>query len=134
MAGEDEVAVEDQAVLVRTEGAVWAGGHPSGDGRQPTGAAVVVPSRRGRPLGVLVDGPDGPRWQRTVDVEALVRLGILAAAAVGMATAARRPSARVDRLSMGPGGWVSFKGFPAPKARWDRRPWWARLLRAHRVS
>ena len=63
----------------------------------------------------------------------VARLGIVAAAAVGVATAVRRPSARVDRLSMGPGGWVSFRGFPVPKAE-RRRPWWAVLLRAHRVT
>ena len=67
------------------------------------------------------------------DVEGLARLGIVAAAAVGVAAAVRRPSARVDRLSMGPGGWVSFRGFPAPKGE-RRRPWWAVLLRAHRVT
>jgi hypothetical protein len=46
----------------------------------------------------------------------------------------RPPVARVDRLSMGPGGWVSFKGFAVPKGRPERRPWWARLLRAHGVG
>jgi hypothetical protein len=92
----------------------------------------------GRTVGVIVEDRSGPRWQPTPDVEGLVRLGILAAAAValpvGLAAAVRRPTARVDRLSMGPGGWVSFKGFAVPKGRPERRPWWARLLRARRVS
>lgn len=109
---------------------------------------AVLPSRRtitrvvrrgsGRTVGVIVEDRDGARWQPTPDVERLVRLGIVAAAAValpvGLAAAARRPTARVDRLSMGPGGWVSFKGFAVPRGRPERRPWWARLLRAHRVT
>jgi hypothetical protein len=98
----------------------------------------VVRGRAGRTVGVLVDEGDGPRWQPTPDVEGLVRLGIVTAAAValpvGVIWGLRRPAARVDRLSMGPGGWVSFKGFAVPKGRRERRPWWARLLRAHRVS
>ncbi len=100
------------------------------DGRSlPTiSAPAVVPVQRGRgrTIGVLVVAGDGTRWQRTVDVEGLARFGIVAAAV-------RRPSARVGPLSMGPGGWVSFRGFPAPKGE-RRRPWWAVLLRAHRVT
>ncbi len=78
------------------------------DGRSlPTiSAPAVVPVQRGRgrTIGVLV-----------------------------VAAAVRRPSGRVGPLSMGPGGWVSFRGFPVPKAE-RRRPWWAVLLRAHRVT
>jgi hypothetical protein len=98
----------------------------------------VLRGRSGRTVGVVVEDRDGARWQPTPDIEGLVRLGIVAVAAValpvGLAAAARRPTARVDRLSMGPGGWVSFKGFAVPRGRPERRPWWARLLRAHRVS
>jgi hypothetical protein len=93
----------------------------------------TVQRGRGRTIGVLLVASDGTRWQRTVDVEGLARFGIVAAAAVGVAAAVRRPSARVGPLSMGPGGWVSFRGFPAPKGE-RRRPWWAVLLRAHRVT
>jgi hypothetical protein len=109
-----------------------------------TGTALrpdAIPILRGSPgrtVGVLVEDGDGLRWQPTPDVEALVRLGIVTAAAValpvGVAWSLRRPTARVDRLAMGPGGWVSFKGFAVPKGRGERRPWWARLLRARRVS
>jgi hypothetical protein len=95
-------------------------------------AVVPVRHRRGRTVGLLVTDADGTRWQRTVDLEGVARLAIVGAALVGVAAATRRPSARVDRLSMGPGGWVSFRGFPAPKA--ERRPWWAVLLRARRVT
>jgi hypothetical protein len=109
-----------------------------------TGRALrpgVIPILRDNPdrtIGVLVDDGDTVRWQPTPDVEGLVRLGIAAAAAValpvGIAWSLRRPAARVDRLAMGPGGWVSFKGFAVPKGRAQRRPWRARLLRAHRVT
>jgi hypothetical protein len=98
----------------------------------------VLRHRTGRTVGVIVEDGEGAHWQPTPDVEGLVRLGIVAAAAValpvGLATAIRRPAARVDRLSMGPGGWVSFKGFAVPRGRPQRRPWWAHLLRAHRVT
>ena len=108
-----------------------------GDGRSlpAISAPAVVPVQRGRgrTIGVLVVAGDGTRWQRTVDVEGLARFGIVAAAAVGVAAAVRRPSGRVGPLSMGPGGWVSFRGFPAPKGE-RRRPWWAVLLCAHRVT
>ena len=98
----------------------------------------ILRGRSGRTVGVVVEDREGTRWQPTPDVEGLVRLGIAAVVAValpvGVAAAMRRPTARVDRLSMGPGGWVSFKGFPAPKGRRERRPWWAGLLGAHRVT
>jgi hypothetical protein len=93
---------------------------------------VPVQHRSGRTVGLLVTDADGTRWQRTVDLEGLARLAIVGAAVVGVAAATRLPSARVDRLSMGPGGWVSFRGFPAPKA--ERRPWWAVLLGARRFT
>jgi hypothetical protein len=95
--------------------------------------AVVPVRRRGRTIGVLVADAHGTRWQPTIDLEGIARLALVGAAAVGVSVAIRRPSARVDRLSMGPGGWVSFRGFPAPKAE-RRRPWWAALLRGHRVT
>lgn len=106
----------------------------------PTRPAVlpVLRGRSGRTVGVVVEDRNGIRWQPTPDVEGLVRFGIAAGFAValpiGVAAAVRRPAARVDRLSMGPGGWVSFKGFAAPKGPRERRPWWASLLRAHRVT
>ena len=83
---------------------------------------IVTPVVRGpsrRTVGVVVDDGSGARWQSTPDVEGLVRLGTVAAAAVarpvGLAVVILRPVARVDRLSMGPGGWVSFRGFAVPE-------------------
>jgi hypothetical protein len=106
------------------------------NGVSPEQVAVptVLPVKRGgRTIGALVADGDQVRWQPTVDIEGLARLALIGAAVVGLAAATRRPSARVDRLSMGPGGWVSFRGFPAPKGE-ERRPWWAALLRAHRAT
>lgn len=117
----------------------WSVEHPTGDGARSAPAVLpVVRDPGNRTIGVLVVDADGVRWQRTTDVEGIVQLGVVAAAMValpvGIAAALRRPTARVDRLSMGPGGWVSFRGFAVPKRRRERRPWWARLLRAHQAG
>ena len=42
----------------------------------------------------------------------------------------RIPYTAIGSVSMGPGGWVSFKGGEKPRPRGPRRPWWAVLLRA----
>ena len=83
--------------------------------------------------------PDGTgyRWQPTRDLEHLVTIGTVAAGVVtaaGLVAAAfRRP--RVQRITMGPGGWVSFKGAESsPRLRGTRRPWWAVLLRARPLN
>jgi hypothetical protein len=106
----------------------------------PAGAAsTAMPVIRGtgdraRTIGVVLVDPGGARWQRTTDVERLVTVATVTAglvAAVGsLAAALRRPTARVDRLTMGPGGWVSFKGGAKPRPGGPRRPWWAAVLRA----
>ncbi|MFB9545823.1 hypothetical protein [Micromonospora sagamiensis] len=45
----------------------------------------------------------------------------------------RRPPA-IGAVTMGPGGRVSLRGTRAPALRPARpRPWWARVLRAHRL-
>jgi len=102
-------------------------------------APVVVPITRGtgdgaRTIGVVLVDPTGSRWQPTVDVERLATVATVTAGLVTvvgcLAAALRRPTARVDRLTMGPGGWVSFKGGGKPRPRGPRRPWWAVLLRA----
>ena len=97
------------------------------------GAPRVIPvTRNGRTIGVVVADGTGYRWQPTRDVDQLVTVATVTAGAVAVAglvaTAFRRP--RVQRITMGPGGWVSFKGAAAPRLRGPRRPWWAVLLRA----
>jgi len=70
------------------------------------------------------------------DADRLARYTAATAIAVVVAVAVvrRRPPA-VRSLSMGPGGWVSFKGATtAPlSSAGAGRPWWARLLRARRL-
>jgi hypothetical protein len=98
---------------------------------------TMVPVRDGeRPIGVYLLGDHTAVYRPAVDV---TRLGLAALATVAVSTVAvsaavalrRRPA--VGSLSMGPGGWVSFKRTPAPPLRDAGRPWWARLLRAHRL-
>jgi hypothetical protein len=58
-------------------------------------------------------------------------LAVAGATAVGLRWASRPAAPR--EISMGPGGWVSFKGLAPPPIE-PRRPWWAVLLRAHRCT
>ena len=58
-------------------------------------------------------------------------LAVAGATAVGLRWASRPAAPR--EISMGPGGWVSFKGLAPPPVE-PRRPWWAVLLRAHRCT
>ncbi|HST64704.1 MAG TPA: hypothetical protein VLM05_05915 [Mycobacteriales bacterium] len=97
----------------------------------------VVPVTRGaRTVGVVLRDGTGYRWQSTPDVERVTTVVAVTAGAVAVtgivAAAARRP--KVQRITMGPGGWVSFRNARTPRLRDPRRPWWALLLRAHRVS
>jgi hypothetical protein len=102
-------------------------------------SAQVVPITRGsgdrvRTIGVVLLDARGARWQPTLDLERLLAVAAAAAglvAATGfISSALRQPGARVDRITMGPGGWVSFKGGRKPQPRGPRRPWWAVLLQA----
>ena len=90
--------------------------------------------RRSRTVGVVIADATGTRWQRTLDLERLLTVatvaGGLVAATGFVASALRRSGAHVDRITMGPGGWVSFKGGRKPQPHGPRRPWWAVLLRA----
>jgi hypothetical protein len=106
-----------------------------------TGETVVVPVGRadgcGRTVAVVIADRDGVRLRPVVDVERLawcaVTASALAAAAV-MAHGMTRRLPAIGSVSMGPGGWVSLKGAPLPSLRpAERRPWWARLLRARRL-
>ena len=58
-------------------------------------------------------------------------MAVAGATAVGLRWASRPAAPR--EISMGPGGWVSFKGLAPPPIE-PRRPWWAVLLRAHRCT
>jgi hypothetical protein len=105
----------------------------NGTVRLAGGTPTVVPVvRHGRTIGVVLVDEKGARWQRTSDVDRLATVATLTAGAVAaaglVAAALHRP--RVQRITMGPGGWVSFKGGSAPRLRGPRRPWWAVLLRA----
>jgi len=114
---------------MRTQAAVDGAVRPDAGG-----APRVIPvTRNGRTIGVVVADGTGYRWQPTRDVDQLVTVATVTAGAVAVAglvaAALRRP--RVQRITMGPGGWVSFKGAAtAPRLRGPHRPWWAVLLRA----
>ena len=101
------------------------------------GSPSVVPVvRHGRTIGVVLVDDKGARWQPTSDVDRIVTVATVTAGAVAtaglIAAACHRP--RVQRITMGPGGWVSFKGGAAPRPRGPRRPWWAVLLSARRLE
>jgi hypothetical protein len=58
-------------------------------------------------------------------------LAVAGATAVGLRWASRPAAPKT--ITMGPGGWVSFKGLKPPPVG-PRRPWWAVLLRAQRCT
>ncbi|MEU7872945.1 hypothetical protein [Dactylosporangium sp. NPDC049140] len=103
----------------------------------------VVRSCAGRtvPIGAYaVDEQGRARFVPVLDVQRLARYAVAGAAVGATATVAvawsrrgRGPS--IGSVRMGPGGWVSLKNARPSALRADRsaRPWWARLLRAHRV-
>lgn len=97
----------------------------------PAPPVVVQISRGRRTIGLVLLDEHGARWQRTSDVDRLVTVATVTAGAATvagvLAAAVRRP--RVQRITMGPGGWVSFRGAGSPRLR-GPRPWWAHLLRA----
>ncbi len=109
--------------------------------RAPVGATgeqpALVPVRHGdRTIGAYVARRGTVVFVPAVDLT-LVALGGLTCAAVAAvamaATSGRRPPA-IGAVSMGPGGWISLRNSSAPPLRPARgRPWWARLLRAHRL-
>lgn len=97
----------------------------------PAAPAIVQISRGQRTIGVVLLDEHGARWQRTSDVDRLVTIATVTAGAAAvagvLAAAVRRP--RVQHITMGPGGWVSFRGAGRARLR-GPRPWWAHLLRA----
>jgi hypothetical protein len=107
---------------------------PSTSDRSVAGATPsVVPVTHGdRTIGVvLVDGT-GCRYQRTTDLDHILTVATVTGGAVAAAglIAGALGKPRVQRITMGPGGWVSFRGAGSPRVRGVRRPWWAHLLRA----
>lgn len=101
-------------------------------------AAVVPVLDAGRPVGAFVLTGGRLRYRPVVDPDQLVTAaaGVLAVGllAAGLAVAGRRRPPAVGAVTMGPGGWVSFRGAPVPTLRAARRrPWWARVLRARRL-
>jgi len=98
----------------------------------------VLPVRYGdHEIGAYVVGPQRTTFVPTVDATRIATAALAAATistvAVAVAIAVRRRPA-IGTVTMGPGGWVSVKGAGLPPLRdGTTRPWWARLLRAHRL-
>jgi hypothetical protein len=89
-----------------------------------SGAAAVPPTTH------PVQGPTPHPAQGPVYAGLAVgALAVAGATAVGLRWASRPAAPRT--ITMGPGGWVSFKGLPPPRTG-PPRPWWAVLLRAQR--
>jgi hypothetical protein len=101
------------------------------------GQSSVVPVTHGdRTIGIVLIDCDGCRWQRTTDLGQVLTVATVtggAVAAVALAAGAlSRP--RVQRITMGPGGWVSFRGDGTPRVRGVRRPSRTHLLRARPIA
>jgi hypothetical protein len=82
-------------------------------------------------------GREDARFVPAVDVTRIVvaTLGAVTAmtVAVSISTAARRHPT-IGTVTMGPGGWLSVKrSGPPPVRSGAPRPWWAHVLRAHRL-
>jgi hypothetical protein len=99
----------------------------------------LIPVRRGeREIGVFAVGPDRITFVPAVDVTAVVLASMTVASVTAVAFAlgiARRRPPAIGTVTMGPGGWLSLKRAAAPplRAAAEPRPWWAHLLRAHRL-
>jgi hypothetical protein len=98
----------------------------------------VIPVQHGdHEIGAYVIGPRRTTFVPAVDATRIATAALAAAAistvAIAVAVAVRRRPA-IGTVAMGPGGWVSVKGTGLPPLRdGTTRPWWARLLRAHRL-
>ncbi|HEX7744098.1 MAG TPA: hypothetical protein VF462_02385 [Micromonosporaceae bacterium] len=103
------------------------------------GSAVLVPVvHGGRPVGAYVASGGRVRYQPVVDLRQAVAVLVVVCGATTAAAALlsrRHRGPAIGKVTMGPGGWVSFKGVTAPALRPSARPrpWWARLLRARRL-
>ncbi|MFI7602383.1 hypothetical protein [Actinoplanes sp. NPDC049681] len=93
---------------------------------------TVTPVRRGdREIGAYIDGRFVPAVDATAVALAALATAAVASAGVSIGLAVRRRPA-IGAVTMGPGGWISLKHTTRPPLR-AARPWWARLLRAHRL-
>jgi hypothetical protein len=103
--------------------------------RRTESVRVIEVADGARPIGAWIVGPDSAQFRPVVDVSRLAGAGLAVVAAVAIVRAAagrRRPA--IGTVTMGPGGWVSVKRCGTPPLRSAaRRPWWARLLGAHRL-
>ncbi|MEV4624210.1 hypothetical protein AB0J74_36545 [Asanoa sp. NPDC049573] len=99
--------------------------------------SLVPLYRGGRVIGAYVCSGGRVSFRPVVDLGHVLSAaaGVAALAVAGTAYAvARRRAPSVGAVTMGPGGWVSFKGVAAPPLRSaGPRPWWARVLRARRL-
>lgn len=96
---------------------------------------VTLVEQRGRPIGAYVADAGTVRFVPVVDVNRLAYATLtgLAVSTVAVAFGARRRAA-IGSVTMGPGGWISLKNAGLTGLRpTPGRPWWARLLRAHRL-
>ena len=102
----------------------------------PAEVSLVPVRRQGRTVGAYVLSGRAVRYVPVLDlqdvVSAVAVVGTVAAAGAAVA-GVRRHRPAVGRVTMGPGGWISFKNASAPALRPGRRPWWARVLRARRL-
>jgi len=97
---------------------------------------TLIPVLRGgadpRPIGAYVLSHGTVRYRPVIDLrEVLAAVAMVAACAAVAVSRRHRPA--IGAVHMGPGGWVSLKGVPAPGLTPTHRPWWARLLRARRL-
>jgi hypothetical protein len=107
------------------------------DDTPPVDTVTVTPVMVGdRAAGAWITGPAGTVYRPVIDVTWLAGAAWAAPARVAVAAvviARTRPA--IGRVTMGPGGWVSLKGLPRPRLEPEApRPWWAHLLRAHRLT
>jgi hypothetical protein len=97
---------------------------------------LLVPVIRGgadpRPIGAYVLADGKVRYRPALDVHEVLA-ATLAAVTIAAIALARRRRPAIGAIHMGPGGWVSLKGIPAPALTSTHRPWWARALRARRL-
>ena len=124
-----ETASVSNAPAQRSPGAAG----PASAAQGSLGSRTVVVPVDPPAVGALVDGCD-VHWQPfdrpPTHAWAVAALAVVGATAVGWRWAGRPGTVRT--ITMGPGGWVSFKGVKPPPLT-AAKPWWAHVLRAERL-